>query len=185
MKYIICILISFQIIFSCNHSFADVPVKLLSLIKDSWQCAELSPRENVVGLCYAINDVQGMWFWLNADSQILLVTNMPQTASNIVSILSSPDRKKLAIYGADEGHPLISVIDGVALYEGSSAEMFHRGVYPGYLNPVCWYKQYLLLESDQDLTAQWFNGEIQKTKNYLLEPVTGLIIKTDLETCAL
>ena len=164
-------------------SGAAIPEPLIDVLQENWHCVALTPQHEQAGLCLVQREFTQQWYWLHRDGRLEAIDSPPTTASALSQLMLSADGNRLVVYGADEGHPVITVVDLIALYERREATLFISGIFPGSFSPLCWLDKQILLSSDQNLAKSWHHTEQPEIANYLLEPHSGTVLATDIHDC--
>lgn len=96
------------------------------------------------------------WQLMDKKGNRLQRSDRPWIGDAFYQMIPSPSGKLIAVIGAEEGHPVLHIVDAEKLLEPDAEPMiFASGIYPGGIALRHWQQEQLILESDQDLLQGW------------------------------
>ncbi len=147
-------------------------------------CVKLAQRGE---LCLLWDELSTYWGWhrVAVDGSTTRIPRAPMETQSAGGISLSPSGRWVAALGADEGHPVLAVVELEPLLAGQEGEGFVRGLYPGGLGMLCWQGEALVLSSDQDLLGEWHAPglEVGPGGLFLLQPESGRIERPQTLRC--
>ncbi len=147
-------------------------------------CAAL-PDGGEICLLREVEGYYWEWFQVAEDGTARRIPHSPMATLSASAISLSPSGRWVAALGADEGHPVVAVVELEPLLAGREGKGLVRGLYPGWLGLLCWQGEALVLSSDQDLLGDWHSMELEIGPGglFLLRPESGRIERPAVLRC--